>query len=104
MAEAVGKLKTARKVKKIYLQNYVTKVRKTVPVEVVGELKVRDALVTEIESHLSYENYYEWNANINGTIVQLRTNVGHLYDFWVENWYPGQLEAGLEPSGDLCCG
>ncbi|MBP7795014.1 MAG: pyridoxal phosphate-dependent aminotransferase [Candidatus Saccharicenans sp.] len=97
MAEAVGRLKTAKKVKKVYLQNYVTKVRKPVPVEVVGELKVRDALVTEIESHLGYENYYEWNANINGIIVQLRTNVGHLYNFWVENWYPGQLEAGLEP-------
>lgn len=97
MAGALARLKTAKKVKKIYLQNYVTKVRKPVPVEVVGELKVRDALVTEIESHLGYDNYYEWNANINGTIVQLRTNVGHLADFWVENWFPGQLEAGLEP-------
>lgn len=97
IAEAMSKLKTAKKVKKIYLQNYVTKVKKPVPVEVVTENRLRDALVTEMESHLGYENYYEWNANINGTIVQLRTNVGHLYDFWVENWFPGQIEAGLEP-------
>lgn len=97
IAEAMSRLKTAKKVKKIYLQNYVTKVKKSVPVEVVAEGKLRDALVAEMESHLGYENYYEWNANINGTIVQLRTNVGHLYDFWVENWFPGQIEAGLEP-------
>lgn len=97
IAEAMSRLKTARKVKKIYLQNYVTKVKKSVPVEVVAENKLREALVAEMESHLGYDNYYEWNANINGTIVQLRTNVGHLYDFWVENWFPGQIEAGLEP-------
>lgn len=97
IAEAMSKLKTAKKVKKIYLQNYVTKVKKSVPVDVVSEARRREALVAEMESHLSYDSYYEWNANINGTIVQLRTNVGHLYDFWVENWYPGQIEAGLEP-------
>ncbi len=97
IAEAMSRLKTAKKVKKIYLQNYVTKVKKSVPVEVVAEGKLRDALVAEMEAHLGYDNYYEWNANINGTIVQLRTNVGHLYDFWVENWFPGQIEAGLEP-------
>ncbi len=61
--------------------------------------KLRDALVAEMESHLTHENYYEWNANISGVIVQLRTNVPHLYDFWVENWYPAQLDADLEPHG-----
>jgi len=95
--EALSRIKTAKKVKKIYLQNYVTRVKRQVPVEVIAEGKMRDALVAEMESHLGYENYYDWNANINGTIVQLRTNVGHLYDFWVENWFPAQIEAGLEP-------
>jgi hypothetical protein len=52
-----------------------------------------------MESHINYDNYFEWNANINGVIVQLRTNVSHLYDFWVENWYPAQLESDLEPHG-----
>jgi hypothetical protein len=60
---------------------------------------MRDALIAEMESHLSYANYFEWNANINGVIIQLRTNVSHLYDFWMENWYPAQLEADLEPHG-----
>ncbi|UCD18189.1 MAG: pyridoxal phosphate-dependent aminotransferase, partial [Candidatus Zixiibacteriota bacterium] len=46
-----------------------------------------------------YDRYFEWNANINGIIIQLRTNVPHLYDFWVENWYPAQLESDLEPHG-----
>jgi hypothetical protein len=55
--------------------------------------------VAEMESHLTPDNYYEWNANISGVIVQLRTNVSHLSDFWVENWYPAQLEAHLEPHG-----
>jgi hypothetical protein len=45
------------------------------------------------------KEYYEWNANILGVIIQLRTNLPHLYDFWMENWYPGQLETDLEPHG-----
>ncbi|MEW5902229.1 MAG: aminotransferase class I/II-fold pyridoxal phosphate-dependent enzyme, partial [Acidobacteriota bacterium] len=97
--EAVAKLKTPKKVKRVSLQNAVTRVKKSVPVEAEVELKMRDALVAEMESRLIPENYYEWNANIAGVIVQLRTNVSHLYDFWVENWYPAQLEAGLEPHG-----
>lgn len=60
---------------------------------------MRDALVAEMENHLSFANYFEWNANINGVIVQLRTNVSHLNDFWIENWYPAQLESDLEPHG-----
>jgi hypothetical protein len=59
----------------------------------------RDALVQEAEASLPYDRYFEWNANINGIIIQLRTNVPHLYDFWVENWYPAQLESDLEPHG-----
>jgi hypothetical protein len=50
-----------------------------------------------MEEHLSHDNYYEWNANIAGVVVQLRTNVKHLHEFWVENWYPSELESDLEP-------
>ena len=53
----------------------------------------------EAEAALPYDRYFEWNANINGIIIQLRTNVPHLYDFWMENWYPAQLEADIEPHG-----
>ncbi len=97
--EAVSKLKTAKKVKRVALNNTITHGRESVPVDSSISVPMRDALVGEMESHLSYENYFEWNANINGVIVQLRTNVSHLNDFWIENWYPAQLEADLEPHG-----
>ncbi len=97
--EAVSRLKTAKKVKYIALNNTITRVKKSVPVDSSVSLSMRDALVAEMEDSLSYDNYFEWNANINGVIVQLRTNVSHLNDFWVENWYPAQLEADIEPHG-----
>jgi len=101
IAEALTKLETAKKVKHIRLNNTFTHQKKTVPVDSQISIQMRDALVSEMESHLSYANYFEWNANINGVIIQLRTNVSHLYDFWMENWYPAQLEADLEPHGIL---
>ena len=97
--EALSGLKTAKKVKRIALSNTITREKKSVPVDTSLSVKMKDALIAEMESHLSYQNYFEWNANINGVIVQLRTNVSHLNDFWVENWYPAQLEADLEPHG-----
>ncbi len=101
ITEALSHLKTAKKIKRIALNNAITRRKKSVPVDSAISVKMKDALVAEMESHLSYENYYEWNANINGVIVQLRTNVSHLNDFWVENWYPAQLEADLEPHGTI---
>jgi aspartate/methionine/tyrosine aminotransferase len=97
--DALSHLKTAKKVKRVALNNTVTHNKKSVPVDSNISLQMRDALVAEMESHLSYANYFEWNANISGVVVQLRTNVSHLYDFWMENWYPAQLEADLEPHG-----
>jgi aspartate/methionine/tyrosine aminotransferase len=97
--QALSDLKTAKKVKRIALNNTITREKKSVPVDSSLSVKMKDALVAEMESLLSFENYWEWNANINGVIIQLRTNVSHLNDFWVENWYPAQLEADLEPHG-----
>jgi len=99
IVEALSRLKTAKKVKRIALNNTITREKKSVPVDSSISVKMKDALVSEMENHLSYENYFEWNANVNGVIVQLRTNLSHLNDFWVENWYPAQLEADLEPHG-----
>ena len=99
IGEALAKLKPAPRRKLIKLANTETVVKHQVPVENQIKVDQRDALVAEAESYLNYSNYFEWNANINGMIVQLRTNVGHLYDFWVENWYPAQLEADIEPHG-----
>jgi len=99
IVRALAELKTAKKAKRVALTNVATRVRKAVPVEAGVDAKLRDALVAEVEAPLGRPPVYEWNANINGVVVQLRTNVAHLHDFWVENWFPAQLEADLEPHG-----
>jgi len=101
MVDALAKLKTAKTTRRIALNNIVTRVRKSVPVESAIDVRMRDALAAEMEGHLGYEGRYAWNANINGAIVQLRTNVAHLNDFWMENWYPAELEADVEPHGTI---
>ncbi|UCE20450.1 MAG: pyridoxal phosphate-dependent aminotransferase [Gemmatimonadota bacterium] len=97
--EATAKLEPTRKAKVITLNNTVTLRKSFVETEATVGAEVRDALVTEAEAHLTHDNYFEWNVNISGVVVQLRTNLQHLYDFWIENWYPAQLEADLEPHG-----
>jgi len=101
IVEALAKLKPAKKARRAALSNTETRVRKAVPVEAAIDGRMRDALAAEMEGHLGFEGRYEWNANINGAIVQLRTNVAHLNDFWMENWSPAQLEADLEPHGTI---
>lgn len=97
--EAMLKLKESPKYKRVGLQNVMTFPRENVEISKAISVEERDALVQEAEANLPYDRYFEWNANINGIIIQLRTNVPHLYDFWVENWYPAQLESDLEPHG-----
>jgi aspartate/methionine/tyrosine aminotransferase len=97
--EALAKLKTAKKVQRVALANAVTRVKKAVPVDIVADARMRDALVAEMESQLGYEGRYEWNARIGGAVIQLRTNVAHLNDFWVENFPPASGEAGVKPHG-----
>ncbi len=101
IVEALGRLKTAKKVKRVALSNVVTRVKKAVPVETGLDARMRDALVAEMESHLGYEGRYEWNARIGGAVLQLRTNVAHLNDFWVENFPPAPAEADVKPHGVL---
>ncbi|HEC83584.1 MAG TPA: pyridoxal phosphate-dependent aminotransferase, partial [Firmicutes bacterium] len=97
IADAMARLRTARKIKRISLDNTVTAIKGTVEAETDISLKIRESLIAEVEQHLSHDAYYEWNANIGGIIVQLRTNVKHLHEFWVDNWYPAELESDLEP-------
>jgi aspartate/methionine/tyrosine aminotransferase len=101
IVQALKELKPAKKTKTVVLSNAVTRVRKSVPVEAGLSLKMRDALVAEMDGHLGFANSFEWNANINGVVIQLRTNVAHLNDFWMENWYPAQLESEFKPHGIL---
>lgn len=99
IADAMSKLRTARKIERIRLDNTITQIKGTVEAETEVNLKIRESLLAEIEQHLTCDAYYEWNVNIAGVIVQLRTNVKHLHDFWVDNWYPAELESDLEPHG-----
>jgi len=98
---ALAKLKTAKKVRRVALANAVTRVTKAVPVDVMADVRLRDALVAEMEGHLGVEGRYEWNARIGGAVLQLRTNVAHLNDFWVENFPPAPGEADVRPHGVL---
>jgi aspartate/methionine/tyrosine aminotransferase len=97
IVEAVGKLRTSRRAKRITLDNTMTHVKGKIPIEANTNMQMREVLVGEMEEHLRHDNYYEWNANIAGVVVQLRTNVKHLHEFWIENWYPSELESDLEP-------
>jgi len=99
ISTALARLQVTRLDKAISLSNTITKRKGMVATETALGSDLRDALVSEAEAHLSHQGYFEWNANINGIIIQLRTNLSHLYDFWVENWYPAQLESDLEPHG-----
>ncbi len=62
-------------------------------------LKKRNELVKLSERYLGYDSLYIWNANINGIIIQLRTNDEHLDDFWRENWFPAEFNHNLSPHG-----
>jgi len=97
--EAMARLKESPQFKRTALQNVMTHPKTATEANTAIALEERDALVQEAEAALPYDRYFEWNANINGIIIQLRTNVPHLYDFWVENWYPAQLESDVEPHG-----
>jgi aspartate/methionine/tyrosine aminotransferase len=99
--EAMARLQTPKKVVQVELENTQTLVRSFVETETAVTAEMRDALVSEADAHLSFDNYYEWNVNIAGLVIQLRTNHRHLYDFWFENFYPAQLEADIEPHGIL---
>ena len=97
ISHAMAKLVPVKKGARKPLKNTITKRKDFVETEPNISLEMRDAFVAESEAFMTYEGYYEWNVNIAGIIVQLRTNSPHLYDFWLENFYPAQLETDLEP-------
>jgi aspartate/methionine/tyrosine aminotransferase len=99
IGEALARLERPRTTKKLVLDNVVTKVDRPVETEVTRSAEAVARLAAEANQTIRDEDYYEWNANIGGVVVQLRTNSPHLHEFWVENWYPAQLETDLEPHG-----
>jgi len=97
ITEAMGKLVPIKKSAKKPLNNTITQRKSFVETETNISLEMRNALLAESEAFMTFEGYYEWNVNIAGIIIQLRTNSPHLYEFWMENFYPAQLETDLEP-------
>ena len=99
ISEALAELVPSRQAKRKALQNTTTKIRSFVETEPSLSLEMKEIMTAEAENSFTFDSYYEWNANIAGVILQLRTNSPHLYDFWVENFYPAELEADIEPHG-----
>lgn len=100
IARAVETLERPRATKRLSLDNVETRVDRPEPVEVqaAGDTGLA-RLVEEADRSLPEHPYYEWNANIGGVVIGLRTNSAHLHDFFLENFYPGQLEGELSPHG-----
>ena len=66
--------------------------------KVIGLHRIKE-LTKSAERFLGYDSLYIWNVNINGMIVQLRTNDSNLDAFWKENWYPAAYDHNLRPHG-----
>jgi hypothetical protein len=66
----------------------------------VGEIRT---LVDKAEVRLFGEagrfETFHWSANIHGVVIRLITNSRHLYEFWVENWYPAPRSHTVLPHG-----
>ncbi|MHA1129536.1 MAG: phosphoenolpyruvate carboxykinase domain-containing protein [Candidatus Helarchaeota archaeon] len=62
-------------------------------------LDKRNDLITLAEQYLGFDSIYKWNVDINGFIIQLRTNNLHLEDFLRENFYPAASD--LRPQGTI---
>lgn len=99
ITEALSRLERPRVAHKLVLDNVRTKVDRLAETEVSRSADTMARLTSEANQTIRDEDYYEWNANIGGIVVQLRTNSPHLHEFWIENWYPAQLETDLEPHG-----
>jgi phosphoenolpyruvate carboxykinase (ATP) len=66
--------------------------------KIIGLHRIKE-LTKSAERFLGYDSLYIWNVNINGMIVQLRTNDSNLDAFWKENWYPAAYDHNLRPHG-----
>ena len=99
ITDAVSLLTPARQERKKALMNTATRVKGPVETDAALDVTERDRMVAEADSFLTDDSYFEWNANIAGIVVQLRTNSPHLSDFFIENFYPSPLESDIEPHG-----
>lgn len=73
------------------MSNFLTNVTGRIDSDKDISKEKRDELVALAQVHMPHDQFQVWNADINGIIVQLRTNDAHLMDFWIENWFPAPL-------------
>ena len=62
-------------------------------------LTKRNKLIKLVDRYLVYDSLYVWNANINGIIIQFRTNDPTLDEFWRETWFPEAIDENLRSHG-----
>jgi phosphoenolpyruvate carboxykinase (ATP) len=68
---------------------------------IINEINLRKMkdLTNLAERYLGYDSLHVWNVNINGILIQLRTNDSTLDTFWKENWNPAAYDNNLRPHG-----
>ena len=80
------------------ISNYITDVKGRAPSVTDVSVEERDRLVLLAQKKLDSDfETYHWNANIHGIVIRLYTNSAHLYDFWVENWFPAPRTGVILP-------
>lgn len=82
------------------ISNVMTSVRGRINSDTNVPKSRMDELIKLAKNNLPFDTVHTWNANINGTIIQLVTNNDHLVDFWIENWFPARLY-GIQPHGTI---
>ncbi len=82
------------------LSNYMTNPKARAPSKKDLSRSEGEEWIAKAEARLAESpEVYRRSALIGGMVVELRTNNFHLYEFWVENWFPGP--AKVRPHGRL---
>ena len=101
--KSLMRLESPKRFKPRVINNVVTKVKNYVETKYPSSITHRNELLSLSEENLPTDSYFEWNAQIMGAVVQLRTNSPHISDFYMENFYPAPLESEIEPHSVIYC-
>jgi len=94
--------------------NYVTQSKARVKGKKSTPVQEFRPILEEAKSALEGSGYTSLKANLNGVVVELRTNSRHQSEFWSQNWWPANDDVpqahiysargvdGLEPSAFYC--
>jgi aspartate/methionine/tyrosine aminotransferase len=97
LERALACLERPSRLRTRHLNNVITKVTGYCETRAVVGTAARNETLALAQAHLPPDAYFEWNAAVGGSIVQLRTSSPHVADFYQENFYPAPLESDLEP-------